>query len=133
MLMCNIPLPDFRVHWSNGTTLLYSLQSGQLTIDLNDDKSPFSWSGFMSEKKSQQNKVSSVRESAETDFSSSDNSSSGTWANVSYVPHRAKPYLSIAQKSMTKCLTEEAKLRCNVKKGCASNTKKPVIIVNNLD
>ena len=134
MLMCNAPLPDFRVQWSNGTTLLYSLQSGQLTIDVNDDTSSFSWSGCMSEKTLQApNEGINVRESAETDFSSSDNSSSVTWANVLYVPHKAKPYLSIAQKAMTRCLTEESKLRFDVKKGGATAKNKPVIIVHKLE
>jgi hypothetical protein len=32
MLMCNNPLPDFHVQWSDGTRLVYALQSSSLSI-----------------------------------------------------------------------------------------------------
>jgi hypothetical protein len=148
MLMSNLPLPDFRVQFADGTKLQYYLQSGKLHIESNlhnsdsNNKVPIIWDGLMSDtgvinEKFNNNYQLNDSEEHTTGFSKESDIVDDNNGFNSNAPNSVKDYIHLSQVALKKCLQEE-KISSTTRSsynspGLGENMKLPRIIVDTYD
>ena len=109
MIMCNDPLPDFSVRWSDGTKLRYCLSNGQLRITNNQGNTAnhYNWAGVAC---------------TDADWTTS-------------APESIRQYLLLAQSAMRRCIAEDITRHQELEsRGDAScEMEYPIIVVDAVD
>ena len=105
--MSNVPVPDYRVIWSNGTKLTFNLRQNFLSISVPPRRSPAD---------SNSDTNSSSESSADFVCYEWDTSGGATGGGDSWssgAPHRVQQYLRTGQRTMGICLEEERQIDTN--------------------